>query len=415
MDKKLGIYIHIPFCAGKCAYCDFYSLVGKELSMPDYQRALISHIRESGPQLQGYITDSVYIGGGTPSYYGAKYLVELLNALKKYARVLVEGEITVEVNPASITYRDLLRLRRAGFNRLSIGVQCANDGILKSIGRLHTFSDAQDTFRDARRAGFENISLDLIYGLPSQTREDWVDTLTKCAALKPDHFSCYGLKISEGTGLWPFRGSPFIPDDDQQADMYLYTVEALARLGYRQYEISNFAKRGFESRHNMKYWTMGEYMGFGAGAHSCVGSQRYSCVSDLDLYAESILAGSSVVDQAETISGFEKAGEYLMLGLRTTRGISEKEYHEIFPCSFDLARELMDSYVDRGWMTKNDDRWSFTPEGFLLSNVLIGEVLDAQTRQRMNIVSPWKNDDGDAYQFSLFTRSLNSAQLFRGI
>ena len=415
MEKRLGIYIHIPFCAGKCAYCDFYSLVGRENMIPKYQRALLTHIKESSPQLEGYLIDSVYFGGGTPSFYGTQNLIGIFNALKKYGKVLMDGEVTVEVNPDSITYQDMVKLRRAGFNRLSIGVQSANDGILKSVGRLHDFAKAEETVHSARKAGFENVSLDLIYGLPSQTREDWADTLTRTAALKPDHLSCYGLKIGEGTALYPFKNSPFIPDDDTQADMYLYMVEALERYGFRQYEISNFAKRGFQSRHNLKYWQMGEYMGFGAAAHSCLSGQRYSCVADMELYTENILTGKSVVDQAETITDFERAGEYLMLGLRTTYGISEQEYYDIFPCKFDLARELLDSYVERGWMVKNQDRWSFTPEGFLLSNVLIGEVLDAQTKQRMNIVSPWKNDEGDAYQFSMFNKRPGEIQLFNGI
>ncbi len=415
MDKRLGIYIHIPFCAGKCAYCDFYSLVGREDLIPRYQKALLSHIKESSPQLQGYIIDSVYFGGGTPSYYGAQNLIGIFNALKKYGRVLVDGEVTVEVNPDSITYQDLVKLRKAGFNRLSIGVQSANDGILKSVGRLHNFTQAEEAVHNARKAGFENISLDLIYGLPSQTREDWADTITRAAALKPEHLSCYGLKIEEGTALYPFKDSPFIPDGDTQADMYLYMVEALERYGFRQYEISNFAKRGYQSIHNLKYWQMGEYMGFGAAAHSCVSGQRYSYVADMELYAENILSGKSVVDQAETITDFERAGEYMMLGLRTTYGISEQEYYNIFPCKFDMARELMDSYVDRGWMVKNNERWSFTPEGFLLSNILIGEVLDVQTKQRMNIVSPWKNDEGDVYQFSMFNKRPGEVQLFNGI
>ncbi len=415
MDKMLGIYIHIPFCAGKCAYCDFYSLAGREAMMPKYQKALLTHIKESSSQLQGYIIDTIYIGGGTPSFYGAGRLVELMNALKKYGRVMVDGEFTVEVNPESTTLRDLVRLRRAGFNRLSIGAQSANDGILKSIGRLHDFAKVEEAVLNARKAGFENVSLDLIYGLPSQTRDDWADTLTRTLALKPDHMSCYGLKIEEGTPLYPFKDSPFIPDDDLQADMYLYAVDALNRNGYKQYEVSNFARRGYESRHNLKYWQMGEYMGFGAAAHSCVSGQRYSCIADMELYAENILSGRSVVDHAESITDFERAGEYLMLGLRTTRGISEKEYYDIFPCKFDISRKLMDSFVEHKWMVKNEDRWSFTPEGFLLSNILIGEILDAQTKQRMTIVSPWKNEEGDAYQFSMFSKRPGEVQIFQGI
>lgn len=415
MDKRLGIYIHIPFCAGKCAYCDFYSLVGCDGLIPDYQKAVLRHIKEAGSQLEGYAADTVYFGGGTPSYYGADRLIAIFNALKKYGRVLVDSEVTLEANPDSITYQDLVKLRRAGFNRLSLGAQCANDGLLKSIGRLHNFAQVEEAVKNARKAGFENVNLDLIYGLPSQTREDWADTLMRASALKPDHFSCYGLKIEEGTALWPYRDSPFIPDGDMQADMYLYMVETLERYGYRQYEISNFAKRGKQSVHNLKYWLGQEYMGFGAAAHSYVSGQRYSYGADVRAYIENVLNGRGVVDQSERLSDFERAGEYLMLGLRTTRGISEKEYYDIFPCSFDMARELLESYAEKGWMMKNDERWSFTPQGFLLSNVLIGEVLDIQTKQRMSIVSPWKTDEGEEYQFSIFNKRPGEIELFHGI
>ncbi len=415
MEKRLGVYIHIPFCAGKCAYCDFYSRPGKDALMPRYQKALLAHLKEAGPQLDGYIIDTVYFGGGTPSWYGAARLTELFDALKKFGRVMVDGEVTVEVNPDSIGFQDLVKLRKCGFNRLSIGAQSANDGLLKSLGRLHNWAKVEETVASARSAGFENVSLDLIYGLPSQTREDWADTLTKALGLKPDHLSCYGLKIEEGTALWPFKDSPFIPDDDLQADMYLFAVDTLARYGYWQYEVSNFARRGCASRHNLKYWQMGEYMGFGAAAHSCVAGQRYSYVADMERYADSILTGRSVVDHAESVTDFERAGEYLMLGLRTTYGISEQEYYDIFPCKFDMCRELMESYAKRGWMVKNGDRWSFTPEGFLLSNTLIGEILDTQTRQRASIVSPWKKGSAGEYQYSMFPRHSEDVQLFHGI
>ncbi len=254
MKKNIGIYIHIPFCASKCAYCDFYSLVGKQSMMPKYQSALLQHIRESEAQLDGYYIDTVYFGGGTPSFYGAERLVELFDMLKRYGSVYKNAEVTVEVNPDSITYNDLVHMRRAGINRLSIGVQSTNDKVLKNIGRRHNFAQAEQAMQNARKAGFENVSIDLIYGLPSQSKESWAETVTRAIAMKPDHVSCYGLKLEEGTPLYMFRDSPFIPDDDTQADMYLYAVDTLARFGYKQYEISNFAVRGFESRHNLKYW-----------------------------------------------------------------------------------------------------------------------------------------------------------------
>ena len=415
MDKYLGIYIHIPFCASRCAYCDFYTLANRDELMDRYHRALLTHIREASPQLQGFYIDSVYFGGGTPSYYGAARLVELFNALKKHGRVLKDAEVTAEVNPDSITQPDLMRMRAAGFNRLSIGAQCADDGILKSIGRRHNFARTAATVESARRAGFRNVSLDLIYGLPSQTREGWADTLLKVLALKPEHLSCYGLKIEEGSQLWIYKDSPFIPDDDAQADMYLYTVETLARNGLKQYEISNFAQPGLYSRHNMKYWTGQEYMSFGAAAHSYVAGRRYSFVADADKYAEGVLNGGTLIDHCETISKFEQASEYVMLGLRTTRGICKEEYQAVFPSPFDAAEKMLREFYHRGWAVENNGRWSFTPQGFLVSNTLIGMLLEALSNQRQAVGTPLRSGDVDENQSSLFVQPVESVTLFNGI
>ena len=415
--KTLGIYIHIPFCMAKCAYCDFYSLADREKLMPDFQHALLRHIKEYAPQLDGYLIDTVYFGGGTPSFYGSDRLIRIFNALKKYGNVLIDSEVTVEVNPGTITKADMQRLVRAGFNRISIGVQTSDDGLLKSLGRRHTFADAEETVKKAREAGFKHVSIDLIYGLPSQTRDAWAETLNRAAALKPDHISCYGLKIEEGSQLYIYKNSPFIPDDDAQADMYLYAVEALERFGYRQYEISNFARRGFESKHNLKYWMGDEYLGFGPGAHSYIGGKRYNFIADLERYIENVLSGKSVVDLSEEITDFERASEYLMLRLRTTRGISEEEYYEIYPCSMEKAVELFKQYEKHGWAQFKDGRWSFTPEGFLRSNILIGQLLETQTKQRSLMTRPWEQPE-DALlrsQLTLFDLKPKEVQMFRGI
>ena len=412
-EKNLGIYIHIPFCASRCAYCDFYSLADCDKLIPEYEAALIRHIRESTPQLEGYLTDSVYFGGGTPSYFGAERLIRILDALKECGNVLMDAEITAEVNPDSITLRDMTLLRKAGFNRLSIGAQSANDGTLKSIGRRHTFAQVVEAAENARKAGFSNISMDLIYGLPSETKDIWSDSLSRVMALKPEHISCYGLKIEKGTPLYLYKDSPFIPDDDAQADMYLYAVSALERFGYQQYEISNFAMRGFRSVHNLKYWKGEEYLGFGAAAHSYIGRKRYSTLSDAAKYCENIQNGGPVIDQCETITDFERAGEYIMLGLRTADGVCEEEYRAIYPSSFDGLRKLMTEYRSHGWMTEHGGRWSFTPSGFLLSNVLIGNLLSVRTTQRTLFGAA----DGAESQisFSDSEESQENLSLFQGI
>jgi oxygen-independent coproporphyrinogen-3 oxidase len=388
MERMLGVYIHIPFCAGKCAYCDFYSLAGQESKMDHYQRALIRHIEEAAPQMAPYYIDTVYFGGGTPSFYGAKRLREIFDALKRAARVLKTSEVTVEMNPDSVKRRELALLRNAGFNRISLGVQSANDGLLKAIGRRHSFRQAEQAVRDARAEGFENISLDLIYGLPGQTRDDWADTLSKCIALRPRHFSCYGLKLEDGTPLCEYRGSELLPGDDDQADMYLYMAEILGRYGYPQYEISNFAPPGGESRHNLKYWLLDDYMGFGPSAHSFIDGVRYSYVRDLDRYIAGVSDGSEIVDEYEENDRLETAAEYIMLGMRTARGISREEYAAVYKSGFDKLEYLLGEYEKKGWVRSGGGRWRFSASGFLLSNILIGTLLEAQSQAKMS-ANPW--------------------------
>jgi len=394
---------------------DFYSKADSENLIPAYHAAILEHIKESESQLDGYVTDSIYFGGGTPSFYGAGRLIQIFNALKKHGNILTDAEVTLEANPDSISYLDLVRLRKAGFNRISLGVQCADDGILKSIGRRHDFARAKRAVEDARNAGFENISIDLIYGLPSQTKDGWADTLMKAASLKPEHISCYGLKIEKGTELYLYKDSPFIPGDDQQADMYLYAVETLKNYGYKQYEISNFSIRGRESVHNLKYWTGKEYMGFGAAAHSYVGGQRYSYIADIELYSRKVMSGETIVDQSEYMSAFELAGEYIMLRLRTAEGISEKEYYDIFPSRFDSLRKRLDFFTEHGLIEKKEDRWCLTPKGFLVSNLVIEDLLETQNEERSKIVNPWRKEEIESNQITMFQYERETIELFNGI
>lgn len=395
-DKTLGIYIHIPFCASKCGYCDFYSCAGAEKFMGKYQEALLTHIQESIPQIQKYYIDTVYFGGGTPSYYGAKNLCEIIELLKASGRLLREAEITVEMNPDSMRLGELKLLKKAGVTRISMGVQSANDEILRTIGRRHTYSQAVKAYNFARQVGFQNISVDLIYGLPGQTKADWADTLSKIIGWNPEHISCYGLKLEEGTPMYEvYHDTPAIPDDDTQADQYVYASELLERYGYRRYEISNFCHRGFESRHNLKYWRIKDYMGFGPGAHSCVEGLRYSYLRDLRGYIEGILTGTSVLGEQETVSGIERAYEYLMLGLRTAEGISERDYTKQFQASFEPLAEKLELFREKGWVQRTQSRWAFTTPGFLLSNLLIGELLEVQAAQNA-IGTPYLQEIVDA-------------------
>lgn len=379
MAEKLGLYIHIPFCRSKCDYCDFYSLSGRETRMDDYQKALLVHMGETAPQARSYSVDTVYFGGGTPSFYGEKRLRALLKSIGKRFELAKDAEITVECNPDSVDKQMLTQLRRAGFNRISLGVQSACDRELAQLHRPHTFAQAQEAAAAARAAKFKNLSLDLIYGLPGQDMAGWQDTVEQALALEPEHLSCYGLKVEPGPPLDDrvVRGER-LPGDDAQADMYLWMVDRLAQAGYLQYEISNFARPGFQSRHNLKYWMGRPYIGFGPGAHSDFGGRRYSFVRDLEDYISGILEGGRVIDQSELIPQRERGGEYLMLRLRTTRGVEEWEYRREYFMNFDSIEQKLEEYERQGWAERHDRRWNLTPKGFLVSNQLICDLLGLQ-------------------------------------
>ena len=375
----LGLYIHIPFCKAKCAYCDFYSLAHSEEKMDAYVAALLHHLEEVAPRAAGMQVDTVYFGGGTPSYLGAARLCRILQTVLRRYDVARDAEITLEANPDSAgDWKELRRLRRAGFNRLSLGVQSTDDALLRRIGRVHTYEQVQQAVKAARQAKFTNLSLDLIYGLPGQTMEDWQRTLADAVALGPEHLSCYGLKLEEGTPLWQQRQTLTLPDDDAQADMYLYTVAALGGMGYEQYEISNFAKPGKESRHNLKYWRMEEYAGFGPGAHSDFGGVRYGYVRDIDSY----IAGRLVLSESETDSTLARDYEYVMLSLRTAAGIDRQTFEKRYRQRFQPMEALFEQYEKAGLASRTEGGWRLTPKGFLVSNSIITALQEALAQQR---------------------------------
>ena len=382
--KPLGLYIHIPFCKSKCVYCDFYSLPNAEEGMDRYTAALCRQLAELAPRTQAHQVDTVYFGGGTPSYLGAKRLRQILKTVYKHYRLAKDAEITLEANPDSAgDWKNLRALRRAGFNRISLGVQSADDEQLKTLGRPHTFAQAQEAVAAARKAKIKNVSLDLIYGLPGQTMESWQDTVEKAAALGPEHLSCYGLKVEEGTPLWDMQGELALPDDDAQADMYLWTVERMGELGYRQYEISNFAKPDYESRHNLKYWTLGEYAGFGPGAHSDLGGVRYAYVRDLRAYCEGVETEGDILSENDRIPDRDRDIEYIMLGLRTSKGLSRKEFEYRFRLPFGPIQEVLERFAESGHAVLRGGRWRLTPEGFLVSNQIIGLCLEALAGEKV--------------------------------
>ena len=382
--KPLGLYLHIPFCKSKCIYCDFYSLPGAEDQMDRCVSALCLQLAETAQRTAAHRVDTVYLGGGTPSCLGPRRLRQILKTVRRHYRLAGDAEVTMEANPDSAgDWRALRALRRAGVNRLSLGVQSADDGQLHTLGRPHTFAQAEQAAAAARRAKIKNLSLDLIYGLPGQSMDSWRDTVERAAALAPEHLSCYGLKVEEGTPLWEMRDSADLPGDDEQADMYLWAVERLGALGYEQYEISNFARPGFASRHNLKYWHLEEYAGFGPGAHSDLGDVRYSYCRDLAAYCRGVEAGENIIDYSEHLTDRDRDIEYIMLGLRTVHGVARREFEYRCRLPFAPVEEVLAHFAVSGHARREGERWRLTPEGFLLSNQSIGQCLEALAQVKL--------------------------------
>ncbi|MCD8190193.1 MAG: radical SAM family heme chaperone HemW [Clostridiales bacterium] len=377
-DRTLGVYIHIPFCKSKCAYCDFYSLPGHESRMDAYALALAANLNELAPSMASYTVDTVYLGGGTPSIFGEQRLKNLLNLVIKTLHLAKDCEFTMECNPDSVTPSLIRTVRKAGVNRISLGMQSAQDDELRAVGRPHTMEQTRKAVQAIRKGKIKNLSLDLIYGLPGQTMESWQASVEEAIALGPEHLSLYALTLEEGTPLWAARERTPMADDDEQADRYLWAVERLKTAGYEQYEISNFAMPGYASRHNQKYWRGEEYVGFGPAAHSDFGGCRYSYIADLEGYIDGMASGRELVAESEQIPEKERAREYLMFRLRTAEGILQEEYHRLFRMNFAPLQNKLEEYAAQGWAVSEKGRWHFTPEGFLRSNLLIGEILEAQ-------------------------------------
>ena len=388
--KSLGIYIHIPFCRSKCEYCDFYSLPGgkNRKAMEDYAQAVMLHLKEAAQRAAEYEVDTVYFGGGTPSFFGEEGLRRLLDEIDRRFILRPDAEVTFEANPDGVSAPALRRLRKAGFNRISIGVQSDRDEQLRALGRPHSFQQAREAVAAAKDAGFDNLSLDLMYGLPGQSRDQWAGTLQSIIKLRPAHISCYGLRVEEGTPLYEYKDCANLPDDDAQADMYLYAVDTLESYGYRQYEISNFSREGFESKHNLRYWLGGEYLGFGPAAASDFAGKRFTYQRDLQSYVEGIFGGAPVLSECESIPLRERAGEYLMLRLRTRYGIEAKEYHRMFRMDFAPLEEILEQLHKARYATKENGRWRLTAQGFLLSNQIILALQEAQRESAAFWVDP---------------------------
>lgn len=359
----LGLYFHIPFCASKCAYCDFYSFPSAAAQMDAYTAALCGRLRAFPPQQ----ADTVYFGGGTPSLLGGERIAAVLSAARRHFTITEDAEITVECNPDSIDDALLSTLRAAGVGRLSIGIQSAHEDELRLLGRRHTFAQARQAVQRARAHGFRNLSLDLMYGLPGQTTEKFLISVERVLELCPEHLSCYGLKLEEGTPL--YLAQPTLPSDDEQAETYLALCGRLAAAGLEHYEISNFCRPGFRARHNAKYWDLSEYLGIGAAAHSYFGGRRFAFPRD----AAAFMHGAPPVPE-EQVEGFDARAEYLMLRLRTSDGVSRAEYMQRFG-DFAPVERVLRPLARHGLAVCGESGCRLTEQGFLVSNAVIAQLI----------------------------------------
>ena len=330
--KNLGIYVHIPFCKRKCEYCDFVSFSNENDYKEKYIECLCKEIEHTS--VEGYKVNTIYFGGGTPSYIEPELIIEVLDKIKSKYKISKTAEITIEVNPGTTSKAKLEQYRKAGFNRISIGLQSTIDRLLKLIGRIHTYDEFLETYNLAREVGFENINVDLMLALPTQTMEELVESVDKVITLKPEHISIYSLILEEGTPLYTKvkKGELELLDEESERKMYWKTKEILEKNGYIHYEISNFAKKGFESKHNMNCWKQEEYLGFGVSAHSYLEDKRFSKTDNLQEYIGNIENGEMYknIQINEEQDREAKAKEYMLLGLRKIAGVSISEFERKF-------------------------------------------------------------------------------------
>ncbi len=363
MNKKsLGVYVHIPFCLRKCYYCDFCSQTATEEQREAYVQALCRQIAQFN--LWDAPVHTVFFGGGTPSLLSPMQLWRLLDVIDKRFGMVKGCECSMEANPATVTYESAAGYACAGINRVSIGVQSMQDEELALLGRLHTAEDAMATVDMFRKNGIDNINLDLMYGIPSQTLTSFHDSLMKAVALEPLHLSAYALTLEEGTPLWQRRESYVFPDEDLVGDMYDLMTETMNANGYCHYEISNFARKGFACRHNLRYWQREDYVGFGLAAHSCLQNRRLSNTSSMTDFSE----GRHCFETVEQLSELQIEAEKLMLGLRLSQGVSEELLRSLCGCTQDA---FLADCMRAGYVTMRQGRLALTERGMYVSNDIL--------------------------------------------
>lgn len=378
MKKDLGLYIHIPFCVKKCEYCDFLSWNAGEEERQQYVAALLSEIESYREFAKGYRVSTIFIGGGTPSVLLPKQMEDILQKIYEIFELERRAEITIEVNPGTVDEEKLQCYKENGVNRLSMGLQSVKDEKLRLLGRIHTYQEFVESYELARKAGFDNISIDLISSVPGQTLQEWKEELETAAAQNPEHISVYQLIIEEGTPFYEkYAEHPeLLPDEETSREIYLWTGKFLKEAGYEQYEISNYAKPGKESRHNLKYWERGDYLGLGLGAASMVRNIRMSNTKDMRTYLERCDKPKTMREDVQFLEEPRQMEEFMFLGLRKTRGVSKKEFKRIFGREMDMVYEkALHKCLENGMLLAHKDRIFLSEEGTLLSNMVLSEFL----------------------------------------
>ena len=368
----IGLYVHIPFCVRKCAYCDFCSYPYSDISWrEDYIHRLCAEISEyEGRNIK---VNSIFFGGGTPSLLKEAEFRYIVGAIKKSFMISADAEFTIEANPKTLTEKNLASYIDCGVNRISIGLQSIHENELKSLGRIHNYTDFLDSYNLVRSLGIDNINVDLMYGIPEQTKESFAETLDSLIELAPEHISVYGLILEEGTPLYKNRDALTLPSEDAECDMYYIASQKLSLAGYSHYEISNYAKLGYECRHNLKYWRCEEYIGVGVNAHSYFDGIRFANSDDISEYLDVKCKKYITEDISDST---DEAYEYVMLRLRLAEGLSLSDYYLRFGENFLEGRgPMIDKLRGLGYIGIQNDRLFLTEKGFYVSNAILCELI----------------------------------------
>ena len=384
MMQKLELYIHIPFCVQKCAYCDFLSAPANDAAKAEYVDALKKEIQRYREVASSYQVSSVFVGGGTPSILSCEQMGEIFKMLRQVFTIDRDAEITIEANPGTVTEEKLEGWKQAGINRISFGLQSVNNEELKMLGRIHTYEEFRESYDMARQAGFDNINIDLISAIPGQTVKSWEHTLRTVAELHPEHISAYSLIIEEGTRFYQWYGKgqtdqekyPPLPDEDAERQMYERTEGILEEYGFHRYEISNYAKPGFACRHNIGYWKRTDYLGFGPSAASLFGNRRWTNTADRSLYLKACGALEKIREDEEILSRQDAMEEFMFLGLRMTQGISTAEFEEKFGKEIHAVYGgVLKKYEAMHLLQEHSGRLALTRDGISVSNVILADFL----------------------------------------